>query len=550
MPDFLTSLNVKTGRWWFAALLFLCTTLFFYHNTVYSKFLFDWNTWMLHYMARGWGGFASCWGDQSIRWGYHLLNMVQWKMFSLDARGWYLTAVSLHAANAVLLTALAYSTLRITSLRHPFIISALSGFVWLISPYHSETVVWGATIHFLALTFLMLLGLILFLRYAETRRSFYALGVYLCYVCALFTFEAFLPFVGLLIILWLATRDTSLNRLPAAGFAKWLVAPLVCSIVLYFAVNKWRIGSWVGHYGEASHLNTDLFLIIPNFSKYLLKLLYAPLFFSFSQRDAVYAFLESKGSVVAGFILYGLLFVFLLWKLFKGTPTARVLAAWFFLFCAALVPVINLYFMYYKDIEQDRYVYIASSFFYVALTGAFFHLFRKWAALPFTLSLLISIYFLQRNNECWHQSGRIATSLMNSFRWQDAERIFVLLTPDDYNGAYCMRSMPNSTLSEMLRVQRRIDVDEKLFEVYQTNLTTPQDSAVCEVIDSATLQIKLLGGGWLWRNSFGATDIKTEHFAATLNPHYPAFTVRFHQRRPGDVYIYSVNDQWIEVKLF
>ena len=113
-----------------------------------------------------------------------------------------------------------------------------------------------------------------------------------------------------------------------------------------------------------------------------------------------------------------------------------------------------------------------------------------------------------------------------------------------------MRSMPNSTLSEMLRVQRGIDVDDKMFEVYQTNLTSPQDSASCEVLDSSTIQIKLLGGGWLWRNSFGATDVQTEHFSASLNANYPAFTIRFHPRHAEDVYIYSVNDHWKEVKDF
>ncbi|MBL0311083.1 MAG: hypothetical protein IPP77_15890 [Bacteroidetes bacterium] len=542
---------MKAYRWWWAAIAYFVVTLIFYRHTIYSKFLFDWNTNMLHYMKDGWQGFSSCWDDKSMRWGYHLLNMVQWKLFGFDQRGWFITSIAFHAANATLLSFLTYRTLAITSLHNRFLISISAGLLWLISPYHSEPVVWGAAILFLALTFLVLAGLLFFIRYTETLQVQYALLVYVCYFLAMFTFEAFLPFVGLLTILWIATTNTAINRLRLSGFLKSFFLPLILSIVVYFLINKWRIGSWVGHYGEASHLNTDLFLIVPNFSKYLLKLLFAPLYFSFSQRDAVYAFLESKTFVVTGTILYLVFFVFLIWRFFKGTVIHKIIIAWFFLFCAALVPVINLYFMYYKDIEQDRYVYFASSFFYVSVVLALFHFMKRWAIIPVALFLIISSLFLARNTNCWAKSGRIAQSLLHDFRWPDANRIFVLLTPDDYNGAYCMRSMPNSTLSEMLRVQRNIDVDDKLFEVYQTNLVSPSDSAVCEILDSSTLHLTLLTqGAWLWRNSFGATDIDTGSFHAQINRSYPAFTVRFKNKQPGDVFIYSVNDHWKEINGF
>jgi hypothetical protein len=141
---------------------------------------------------------------------------------------------------------------------------------------------------------------------------------------------------------------------------------------------------------------------------------------------------------------------------------------------------------------------------------------------------------------------------MNDFRWQNSKRIFVLLTPDDYKGAYCMRSMPNSTLAEMLYVQKGgLDIDHKIVEVYQWNVNSPKDSATCRIVDSVTLEIKLISeGGWLWRNSFGAVDVETKHFKTTLDKWYPWFTVTFKNKQPGDVFIYAVNDHWEEVKNF
>lgn len=543
--------QLEKYKWQLLTIVYFVITWFFYKNTVHAKFIFDWNTWVGHYIREGWGGLSGCYGDKSMRWGYHLLNMLQWKIFGLNASGWFWFAIILHVSSAVLLALITHRILSITSIKDRFPVAATAGLLWLVSPYHSETVVWGATTLFLAMTLQVLAGLYLFICYTETQQTKFLWLVFLCYFSAMFTFEAFVPFPILLFVLWLTTYNTSINKLSLRSFLQLIFLPMAVSIVLYFLANKWRIGSWVGHYGEASHLNTDLYLIIPNFSKYLLKLLLVPLYFSFKQRDALYAVLENKKYVWLQGAAYLLFFAALAWVYFKSNKTWKVVIGWFALFCVALVPVINLYFMYYKDIEQDRYVYFASAFFYVALTVLFFAVAKRWALLPLAVCLFISFQFLQRNTYRWSESGRIAKSLLNDFRWQNANRVFVLLTPDTYDGAYCMRSMPESSLAEMLFVQRGIDITPKIQEVYQWNVMSATDSATCEVKDSATLEIKLVGkGGWLWRNSFGAGGFHTDALKAETNQWYPWFTVQFTNKQPGDVYIYASGDHWKQVENF
>jgi hypothetical protein len=536
-------------RWILATAGFFLLTAFLYRHTIHSKFIYDWNSWMLRYMDQDWSGLASAYGDGAMRWGYHLANVVMWKLFGFNAYGWFFAFTALHALNALLLMILVTEMLKLLSVKRPFTLALVAAGLWLVSPYHSETVVWGATSLYLTSTAMVLGGLILFLRYELAQRVHHAVLMFVCFLGAMLTHEGALIFPLLLIPIWLFIRNTPGKGLALNKFSLSILLPMIGMVGLYFIANKLRIGSWVGHYGEASHLNTDIYLIVPNLSKYLLKLLYAPLFFTFGQRDATYSILESQPSVwlqLVGWVAIG---VFIIWKLVRGDSSWKLTATLVLLAMLALLPMINLYFMYHKDIEQDRYVYLPAAFFYAFLVIGSSFLLKRFALAPLTACFLISLVFLNRHTNKWALSGHISNSLLYDFRWQAAGRIFVLLTPDNVGGAYCMRSMPGSTLSEMLQVRRGIDVSRKLFEVYQWNVVSADDSAFCTVVDSSTIKLALIApGAWFWRNSFGASSYGTGLFEAELDPHHSAFTVHFRKRRPDDVFIYAVNDHWQEVR--
>jgi hypothetical protein len=221
------------------------------------------------------------------------------------------------------------------------------------------------------------------------------------------------------------------------------------------------------------------------------------------------------------------------------------------LFTISILPVVNMYFMYYKDIEQDRYVYIASTFFYPLLVLLLFYFSQRVALALSALLICISFFGLSRYTASWENSGRVAQSLVRDFRWPDAPRIFMLMDADMYQGAYCMRSMPNSTLAEMLELHRGIAVKDSIHEVYQFNMNSPQDSCTYRIVNDSTLEVTLVApGSWLWKNSFGAGNIGNKLFSTKINEWGMGYTITFKNKREGDVFIYQVKDKWKEVERF
>jgi hypothetical protein len=131
---------------------------------------------------------------------------------------------------------------------------------------------------------------------------------------------------------------------------------------------------------------------------------------------------------------------------------------------------------------------------------------------------------------------------MHDFRSKDVKWVYVLLCPDSYYGAYCLRNKPHGTLTEMLYVQRGIDMNGKIIERFQYHAMSPYDSASCIIPDTNTIEVKLHeSGGWFWYQSFGAVNTDNEYFTATLNEWYPWYTIRFKQKQPGDVFIFANN---------
>ncbi|MCS6934885.1 MAG: hypothetical protein NZM35_07025 [Chitinophagales bacterium] len=535
-----------------ALLLFLAVSSVLYLRTVHSHFLFDWNSDRIRYMEYGWQGMKNCYHDKSMRWVTHLHNILIYEVMGMSPHGWHYYMLFLHSLNATLLFALLLYILKKLNISGAFRMAALAAVLWLVSPFHTETIVWAAcTLHLIILTF-VLTGLNLFVRYLVKPSRLHIAGIYAMFFLAMFTYENFIPFPFLLFVLFLLFRQSQLTSVTWKKYLTVYFVPMLLFTGLYFVANKFRIGQWVGRYGEAAHFNTDVFLIVPNLTKYLTKLLYVHLFFTYSVRDTFYEILHSPWAVYSALTLYVVLFSTLFYVFLKtNCRQTRLAIALFAMFCMAMIPIINLYLSYNKDIDGERYLYFPSGYFYGSLVLLSFQL-RKGLRYGVILAcLLCSVAFTWRNNTYWYHSGQYANSLLQDFRWPNAERVYVLLSPENYNGAVCMRNMPHSTLFEMLYVQRGIDLRHRIIEAYQWNPTSPYDSATHSVIDSNTLSLKVhTKGGWLWYQTFGAVDTSNEHFTAKMDRWYPWYTIRFHQKKPGDVIIYANNKRWVQIEDF
>lgn len=264
-----------------------------------------------------------------------------------------------------------------------------------------------------------------------------------------------------------------------------------------------------------------------------------------AMRARVYSAFSETPWLYIGFAIYAIGFCFLFFLLIKKQSRFRAVAVLFIQFLVALLPVINLYFQYNKDIEQDRYLYIASAFFYSAFCVCLYLLAKKYYRWITMVVIALWSYFLLQYNNCWQKSGALAHSLLQNFDQQDAQRLCVLLTPDDVGGAYCMRSMPGSTLAQMLLAQRNLDTKNKIMEAYQYNSYTGNDSAFVVETGNYTLRVGLVSpGAWLWKNSFGASDFSNDWFSCKKREGNAAFDISFKEWRSGDIIIYPVRGKW------
>jgi hypothetical protein len=342
----------------------------------------------------------------------------------------------------------------------------LSVLLFLLSPYHSETIVWGATLFYITFTAAFLGTILCFIRYTETQQNKYIIILYLLYFFEMVTFEVFLisPFVFM--ILYFLIQRTGGISLPIKKFVGLFILPQFSFIGFYFLWNKLRIGQIVGHYGVATHFHFDIWMLTSNLTKYLLKFCYVHLFFSYAILGKIYTHLSLHHFLLGVLSIYILIFAFIVFLISRQILSSvwYTIIALLGLFFVTLAPVLNLYLPASKDIEQERYLYVPALFFYSAMVIVLFQLFRKGAYLFIALAMGISIYFLHRNVSYWEQDGKINNSLIADFRWPDARRIFILINGDDYQGAYMMRDMPESAFVEMLHVQRHIDIDQRSWD--------------------------------------------------------------------------------------
>jgi hypothetical protein len=234
----------------------------------------------------------------------------------------------------------------------------------------------------------------------------------------------------------------------------------------------------------------------------------------------------------------------------RHRPVLRISWLFFILCLAALIPVINIGYGFLHNIENDRYIYIASAFFYAAVVSLLLYGLSGHPAL-FVYGVMLGglLYYQHQFVDYWRLSGRVQNNLVSGFHWEDAKRIYILATADNVNGAYCLRSQPNSTIAEALLAQRSIDVKDKVQEVYQFNMVKATDSITAEWDDSSHIKVTFAQyGNWYWKESFGANPLDKPDFTTTIDQWGISYILTLKHRLPSDVFIYQAKDHWMELR--
>jgi hypothetical protein len=491
-------------------------------------------------------GFLNCFGFPAMQQVLLFILHVFYNLFRTQGLPWYLLFSSLHILNAFLLYGLVKNLASRFKVSRPQGVAVAAALLFALSPYHTEVLVWRVCLSYLLSGFFILMTLrsaLLWMDEGRTKRLWLA---HIMFALALFTFELALaiPIISLLLIWLIGGKPHEVKkRLLALSGPQWALTGL------YFLLNKIVLGAWVGHYGESVHLRFPLQEMAANFWRYTAKLGLFGRYLDLPVKQAIFGKLDQPGWIIAlSIALAG----GLLWWALRGQKrgTSRLSVFMILSYVAAILPVLNLYFNNLMRIDGDRYAYVPSLFFFAFLAIAVFSLHRVLAGIFLVVFLGFSVRFLIKTNERWEQSAQLYYSLLDDYRWQDKEHVFLLNLPDNYQGAPMFRdhSLSNRALADALHYMGRKTPAGTIYEVAQYNLAAPEDGVSVQSDSVGVLAVQFLqSGNWWWRGGIGATAYAKP--AYRFEPGDGRYRLYLDAIPPGAVFILQKGARWEEVDM-
>lgn len=527
---------------------FVVLALVVYWPTRHAGFVMDWLGWQYAYNRDGWAGVPGSFGYPGLHPVLHLGNYTLYWLFGANSPVWYGVFAVLHGLNAWLLARLAWRLPLHISEAQQVLVGMSVGLLFLLSPYAAEVVVWRVCLHYLLALLFALLAMHRTLDYiaVPSRRAWWQVQFFV--LVALFTFEWSLVIPVLLlalVLVWVFAQKTRPPR-PLLG---WLFVPQLGIWVLYFVLNKIKIGDWVGHYGADTHLNIQPEYMMANVLRYVVKQF---AFVRSWEHNAKMPVVEGLAEgwpfwLGTGVVLLGAA----AWLLFFRRCNARLQWAgaafvWFFV---ALLPVSNLYFYALQNSENDRYGYFANGFGWLGLVLLLSFLPKMLNRVLVVGLLAVSSHFLFDLNRYWAESEKICAGLVNDFRWYDRDEVIILASPDNYLGVFMFRIIGQiNGFSEALELRRGEPFRGSMWEVVQFNVVA-SDYALTVEKDSTDTLYKVWfkqDGNWWWRNGIGATNYENDRYQFTMQEWHVETQLK--EKRPNTAVIYPVGDKWMEVE--
>lgn len=479
------------------------------------------------------------------------LLYILYKIIGLSSAGWVSVSVLLHAVNAWLVFRITEKWLE-RSTTKPFMASLFAALLFLLSPYQAETVLWTPTnISILLATFFFLSALLSWISWIRNGRSQTLWMSQLFFLAAVFSYEITLawPAIATLIFIWFQFHKTSdhstvFGKNTFEPLRSRLLLPLLIQLLIifsYFLSTRLIFGSWVLHSGGAEDFisETSPFLVL---GKYFLKFIFL---YRYSVPDAWDAWLRNteQGGWLALLVLSGLaaVFYFILRKKRTETISILVLVGCFIL---SLAPVLMLDSSFLHYIYPDRYGYLGSAFFYMAIAAAGFFFLRPFFLPVLTGCTVLFILFLGPTVSAFQKTSDQCNRLLNDFRpLMKHEKIYVLSFPAYANGVAAFRTgfRPAVYLSHEPFELDRITIAAQHYQ------DSPADTIRSVHRSGDTIRVEgpvrptpffSTGGGW-------AKSFETEDIRAEFAEDGCSYRLTFNRTPPPDhVIVYSSGDTW------
>jgi len=350
--------------------------------------------------------------------------------------GFHLTNAILHGLNGFLLFRLAVKMLEpiMPDSHMRTLVAIAAAAFFLLHPSHSEAVIWISGRADLIATCFVLLSLLLYVAFEDQSRWLYIFASAGCFVLALLGKESAvcLPFLILIAGLYRSPRKTIPHLFG-------IVALYVAILFVFILIRAWYLGTIVGGYGTAQHLNfspgwiRDRLLeaivrsVLPPLPGNWLAFLFKPL-----QSPAFYLIILLVAAGIG---------VFAVTRRRRYSATERraqnrflLMLAGMFLF--AFLPVINLRLSLYETMGE-RFLYLPTVF--ACLFIAYVAAVVTRTARPMLLLALIIISFyswsLYRNGLLWREAANLSQTISRELADSASGNAIVMLNaPDNLRG--------------------------------------------------------------------------------------------------------------------
>jgi hypothetical protein len=442
---------------------------------------------------------------------YQLTQFNTWVLYQLLGKhqwGWHLVHVTLHTLNCLLLYAFSLRLFRNAGLQQAARPAFAGVFLFAISPYISEVVVWEASFHYLQALLLIFSILILTQRFQETPAARYAIVAGVLFFLSTFTLELFYltPFFILSLAFYYRTALHYKKEL-FAKTALYFTLPQVLMFVLHLLLFRMVYG------GGVAHLGTQLFKHPPGYFLvkapwYVFHLSLWGRFFPNEARQAVYNVFRTPAGSVTFYTVLGALCLFIAYRYRRMSAYGKLISLYFSWLLAGLAILAPLFFMELLLVVCDRYMYLILAFYWMLASLLLYRLMRPalfYGAIA--LCAMINGYFALKMSWKWGQSAAVVAAIQQSPVLKPGKVKLLLNSPACLQGIPMIGTSPEGEYRLMHNLFFPSPINDTMLEVAAYNMDWKNDGAHTEVLNDSTVRVTLnQWGTWWWIGGFGATS--------------------------------------------
>ncbi len=525
---------------------FYVLTLIFYFPSRNAGFLTDFIGFEANYAKCGFIHYYDCSLMPNLRYFQHLFSYILWKTVGSNTIYWYLLYCFFHALAAYLGFKVLHKLYQLYKIEQAFLIAFASSFLFLISPYQAEVVVWRVCIQYCFVSIALSLNILILLSYFNEEKTSKAIIAFLIFAVSMFAIEqaAAIPIVLFLltiIINWNGNKPLVKKSILRFSLPQFLF------IGIYFLLSKILYGKWIMHYGASAYNNLFSLKTYSNFFSYIFKYVFLlRCIENESLKEKIFSTINHPISIILLSIVAIILFYNLIKNWLQNKLFADIYLILIVLYVATMLPVIQLYNPIMLLSENDRVGYISSMFIFAMLSLWLLNKRHKIFYFIFGCILFFNAYFLLKMVHYWNISNNIAYSFGKNFNYYDRKEIIILGIPDNYKGIWALRA-DNSALKEFIEFKLHKKVNATIDEVANYNQTAYENGVHVKQENDSTLYVTFKQyGNWWWKGGLGMSSYENEKYKVTTDEWCGYHLLIKNKHQHNYTIIYPDNLQWKE----